>query len=138
MSLLTIRSAQKILLGTALYFFTCGISAIWLPVSWLWCAGLSTEVSNELHLTFGVIGAYMLALGCGSLIARSSPSSNTGLILTLVIANLFDFAVTLRAVLNKSLPLWHGIAFLIATVVLVTLLTLAWQASKEVTDLPRE
>jgi hypothetical protein len=131
MALLSIPSTRTILLSVAAYFAACGLSAIFMPVSWLWVSGLPTEISNELGLTFGVVGAYLLALACGSLIAAANPAGNGGLILTLMIANVFDFLVTLRAVMNHQLPKWHGIGFLIVTVILSTLLTLAWRAASK-------
>jgi hypothetical protein len=131
MALLSIPSTRTILLSVACYFAACGLSAIFMPVSWLWVSGLPTEISNELGLTFGVVGAYLLALACGSLIAAANPPGNSGLILTLMIANVFDFLVTLKAVMNHQLPKWNGIGFLIVTVILSTLLTLAWRAASK-------
>jgi hypothetical protein len=130
MALLSISSARTILLSTSAYLAVCGLSAVFMPVSWLWVSGLPTEVSNELGLTFGVIGAYLLALACGSVIAAAAPDRNPGLILTLVIAHVFDFFATLRAVINHHLPKWNGIGFLVVTVVISTLLTLTWRAAK--------
>jgi hypothetical protein len=130
MALLSISSTRTILFSIAAYFAICGLTAIFMPVSWLWVSGLPTEVSNELDVTFGVAGAYLLALACGAFIAGANPPSNGGLILTLMIANIFDFVVTLGAVMNRQLPQLNGIAFLVVTVILVTLLTLAWRAAR--------
>jgi hypothetical protein len=131
MALISIPSTRTILLTVAAYFAACSLSALFMPVSWLWVSGLPTELSNELRLTFGVIGAYLLALACGSLIAASNPAGNSGLILTLLIANVFDFVATLRAVMNHQLPKWNGIGFLVVIVILSTLLTLAWRSASQ-------
>jgi hypothetical protein len=128
MSLVNASGAQSILRACAAYFVACGVSAIWFPVSWLWVSGLPTSVSNELGVAFGVIGAYMLALGAGAYIASKDPVRNSAVTLTLVIANAFDFLVTLKAVLQGGLPALNGSAFLVITVLWTTLLFLAWRA----------
>jgi hypothetical protein len=134
MALLTTSSARSIVLASAAYFLICGLSAIFLPVSWLWISGLPTQVTNELQLTFGVIGAYMLALAVGSLLCWLNLRGNSGLLLTLAAANALDFLVTLKAVVNHSLPLWNGVAFMVVAIVWATLLTLAWRASRHSGD----
>jgi hypothetical protein len=128
MSLVTTSGARSILRFCVAYFAICGVSAVWFPVSWLWFSGLPTTISNELTLTFGVIGAYMLALAAGAFIASRDPIRHSGLTVTLAIANIFDFFVTLRAVLYGGLPALHGTAFLVVAVLWSTLLLLAWRA----------
>jgi hypothetical protein len=124
MSIITVSGARYILRASVVYFAVCGISAIWLPVSWLWVSGLPTTVSNELALTFGVIGAYMLALAVGAYIASRDPVRHHSMTAMLATANLFDFFVTLRAVLQGWLPALNGTAFLVIAVLWCTLLFL--------------
>lgn len=130
MSLVTRAGARSILSVFSAYLALCGLSAIVLPSSWLWVSGLSTTVSNELGLTFGVIGAYMLALSAGAFLASFDPIRHSGITLTLVIAQVCDFLVTLRAVFQGSLPALNGTGFLIVTVLWMTLLFLAWRTQE--------
>jgi hypothetical protein len=125
-----LRNARVILLATALYFTVCGLSAILAPWLWLWASGLPTAISNELGLVFGVIGAYLLAFAVGATIASMHPRLHGGLILTLIAANVFDFVVTLRAVVAGLLPTLNGAIFIAATIVWATLLTIAWVDSR--------
>lgn len=124
------RTARIILLATAVYFFVCGLSAILAPWLWLWASGLPTSISNELGLAFGVVGAYLLALAVGASIASIHPRLHGGVILTLIVANAFDFIVTLRAVVAGLLPTVNGAIFIAATIVWATLLTIAWVDSR--------
>jgi hypothetical protein len=128
MSLVILSGARAILRVSAVYFLVCGVSAIWLPASWLWFSGLPTGLSNELTLTFGVIGAYMLAMAAGACVASTDPVKHAGITLTLAIANALDFLVTLRAVLLGWLPALNGTAFLVVAVIWTTLLCLACRA----------
>ena len=120
------HSARTILLATALYFAVCGISASAAPSMWLWASGLATSVSTELQLAFGVIGAYLCALAVGAAIASIDPHKHGGLIITLIVGNIFDFGVTLRAVISGALPAINGALFVAVTIVWSTLLTIAW------------
>jgi hypothetical protein len=124
------RTARIILLATAVYFSVCGLSAILAPWLWLWASGLPTSISNELGLAFGVVGAYLLALAVGASIASIHPRLHGGVILTLIVANVFDFIVTLRAVVAGLLPTVNGAIFIAATIVWATLLTIAWVDSR--------
>lgn len=121
-----LHSARTILLATALYFAVCGVSAVVAPSLWLWASGLPTSVSTELGLTFGVIGAYLCALAVGAVIASVDPRRHGGLIITLIVANIFDFGVTLRAVIAGTLPALNGALFVAVTIVWSTLLSIAW------------
>lgn len=134
MSLLSISSASSILVACSLYFFICGLSALFLPASWLWASGLPVAVSTELRLAFGVVGAYLSALGVGAYIASRRPAQHRGVTVTLLIGNIFDFAVTLRAVVQGGLPVLNGTAFLVVTVVWTTLLLLALRAENPTTS----
>jgi hypothetical protein len=124
------HTARTILLSTALYFAICGLSAILAPSLWLWASGLPTPISNELGLAFGVVGAYLSAFSVGALIASLEPRSHSGLILTLIAGNVFDFIVTLRAVVAGSLPTVNGAIFVAVTIIWSTLLTIAWFESR--------
>ena len=73
-------------------------------------------------LVFGTLGGFLLALCYGAGRAALSPSSNVGVISTLLVANLLDFLVTLKAIVAQSLPFLNGALFLIITIVWVTLL----------------
>jgi hypothetical protein len=119
---------QPILLAFGIYLAICALSAIYAPVSWLWAAGLTTVVSQELSLVFSVMGAYLLALSIGALIASRKPSAHGGVICLLIISQVLDFIVTVRAVYNGSLPRLPGTIFLVATVVWSTLLSLCWKS----------
>ena len=115
---------QSILRAFGIYLALCAISAVFAPVSWTWTAGLGTTVSQETALLLGVIGAYLFALALGALVAAWNPSRHRGVIYVLLASQVFDFLVTLRAVVSGSLPLIPGLIFLIATVAWSTLLTL--------------
>lgn len=130
MSLTDRQSARSVLWATAIYLFACALSAIFLPSSWLWASGLPTTVSNELGLAFAVFGAYLMALGVGALIASVAPEKNSGLILTLLLCNVFDFLATLSAVIKGDLPAIHGAILVAVTLIWSTLLFLAWLSAR--------
>ncbi len=130
MSLISPHGSRSILLATALYFATCGLSALFLPASWLWASGLPTELAPVTRMAFGVIGAYLCSLAVGALIARMDPYSNGGLIFTLFVANVFDFAVTFQAILRGQLPAFRGSLFLVIAIIWATLLSMVWLASR--------
>jgi hypothetical protein len=98
--------------AAAAYLCICGFSAIMLPQSWLAIAGLTGELTTETALAFAVAGTFMLALGCGGILAALNPQGQLGLIMTMTIANAIDFMVTLRAVITGQLPTLRGILFL--------------------------
>lgn len=130
MPLISSNGSRSILLATSIYFAACGLSALFIPVSWLWASGLPTEVSPVTGVAFGVIGAYLCALAVGGMIARSNPHANLGVILTLAVANLFDFIVTLGAILRGQLPALNGGLFLAVAMIWTTLLSLVWLESR--------
>jgi len=130
MALTDTQSTKTVLWCAAVYFFACGLSATFVPQTWLWASGLPTSVSNELALAFGVVGAYLSALGAGAVLAARAPEKSGTLILTLLIGNIFDFGVTLRAVLAGALPTANGVLFLVVTIVWSTLLSIAWIGSR--------
>jgi hypothetical protein len=134
MSLLSVSASRSVLLASSVYFFICGISAVFFPVSWLWAAGLPGPMTTELHLAFGVIGAYLCAFGVGAYIASGHPGNHLGLILTLIAGNAFDFLVTLRAVTAGQLPVLNGTLFLVVAVVWATLLVLAWASERQASN----
>lgn len=129
MSLLSLTASRSVLLAASAYFLVCGVSAITFPQSWLWVAGLSTTVTTELHLTFGVIGAYLCAFAFGAYVASGHPANHTGLISTLVAGNVLDFAVTLHAITRGDLPVLQGSAFLVVAVVWSTLLVMVFMSA---------
>lgn len=137
MSLISPKGSRSILLGASVYFALCGLSAILWPVSWLWASGLPTTLSPVLTVLFEVLGAYLCSLAIGSLIAYKSPQVNSGLILTLVLANAFDFMATLGALIRGDLPALNGGLFLAVAMVWTTLLVLVWLAAKENSTRPR-
>ena len=95
------------------YFAACGLSAIFYPVSWLLVSGLPTSaLSSELQVAFGALGAYLLALALGAVVASLSPLNNPGVILILRVGNFLDFCVTLKAVVALQLPTLNGGLFL--------------------------
>jgi hypothetical protein len=114
--------SKAILWSLCGYFFLCGASALLYPESWLILSGLPSTVSNEMGLVFGTLGSFLLALCYGAGRAALFPSSNVGVIATLLVANLLDFLVTLKALVAQSLPFLNGALFLIITIVWVTLL----------------
>lgn len=122
--------SRSALIAFAVYLVVCGVSAICFPVTWLWSAGLSTSVSPELRLVFGVLGAYLLALAAGSWIASRHPSEHQGIILVLLVSQVLDFLLTLKAVFDGVLPRFPGTAFLVGTVVWSTLLSIAWRQTR--------
>jgi hypothetical protein len=124
------RTHRTILWSSAAYFAACGLSAIAYPQSWLFLSGLSTNLSNELSLTFGVIGAYLLALAFGATIAALAPHRHPGLILTLAVGNILDFAVTLKAVVAQQLPIINGGLFLAITIGWAWALSLAYLGAR--------
>lgn len=130
MPIISAHGSRTVLLAASVYFAVCGLSALCIPISWLWASGLPTEISPVTRVTFGVIGAYLCALAVGAMIARSNPRTNRGLTLTLAIANLFDFVVTLQAIISGQLPALNGGLFVAIAMVWATLLTLVWQASR--------
>jgi hypothetical protein len=97
----------------------------------LWASGLSTTLSPVLTVIFQVLGVYLCALAIGSLIASKSPRANSGLILTLAVANAFDFMATLGALIRGDLPALNGGLFLAVAMVWTTLLALAWLEAQE-------
>ena len=115
-----------VLWTTVLYYAACGISAIFYPKSWLWVSGLPLEVSNELGLAFGVAGVYLLTMAFAATISAVSPHQHRGLILTLAVGNILDFAVTLKAVVAHSLPFLNGALFIVVTVAFALLLSMAY------------
>ena len=107
------RFTRTVLWAAVAYFGACGVSAITYPVSWLFVSGLpTTALSPELQLAFGALGAYLLALSFGAGIAAFHPVKHPGLIFTLMLGNLFDFCVTLKAVVAQQLPILNGGLFL--------------------------
>jgi len=119
--------ARAILRACALYFVICVLSASWFPASWLWASGLPTTVSTELSLTFGVIGAFMLALGLGAALASRDPAKHYGLVATLVIANLLDFMTTAKTVVQGDLPTVNGILFMLVAALWSAILFVTWR-----------
>lgn len=130
MTHLTPHNQQTILRACAVYFVACGLSATYIPSSWLWASGLPTQVSPELSITFGVIGAFMLALAAGAVIASARPAGNTGLILTLAIANALDCVSTVKAVLSGSLPYINGLLFVAVAGAWTAALLLTWRSAR--------
>jgi hypothetical protein len=119
----TTLSRSKIILWSLCgYFFLCGSSALVYPESWLLLSGLPSTVNREMGLVFGTLGSFLLALCYGAGRAAISPSANVGVVAILLVANLLDFLVTLRAMITQSLPFISGALFLIVTIVWVTLL----------------
>jgi hypothetical protein len=116
----------KILWASTIYFLLCGASALLYPKIWLLLSGLPSTVSTELNLAFGVAAAYLLAMACGSAISALAPSKNSGLILTLSIANLLDFSITLKAVAAQQLPILNGGLFLVIAATWATLIGVAY------------
>jgi len=92
---------------------------------WLWAAGLTTGITPELTLVFGVLGVYLSALGIGSWIASRAPFENRGLIKTLIASQVLDFMFTLKGVFAGALPKLQGTGFLVIIVVFSTLLGVA-------------
>ena len=107
------KFVRTVLRASAAYFAACGLSAIFYPVSWLLVSGLPTSaLSSELQVAFGALGAYLLALALGAVVASLSPLNNPGVILILMVGNFLDFCVTLKAVVALQLPTLNGGLFL--------------------------
>lgn len=126
MPLISRKGSRSILCGVSIYLALCGLSALFLPISWLWASGLPTALSPVLQVLFEVLGAYLCALSVGGLVAWKSPRENTGLIFTLAVANAFDFVATLGAIIRGALPALNGGLFLAVAMVWTTLLSLVW------------
>lgn len=122
---------QNILRVFALYLLVCGASALFLPTSWLWVAGLQRTLSPELTLVFGVLGAYLLSLSIGAWIASRDIVKNRGLVLMLLSSQILDFFSTLKAVFDGALPRAPGTLFLVTTVIWSTLLAVAMRVRAE-------
>lgn len=120
------RFTRNVLWATAAYFTACGASAVFYPASWLFFSGLPTAVSTELGLAFGVVGAYLLALAFGAALSALAPQKHAGLILTLVVGNVLDFCVTLKAVVAQQLPILNGGLFIAVTIAWAVLLSVAY------------
>jgi hypothetical protein len=111
---------------TAAYYALCGLSAILYPNLWLFASGLHAPVTTELSLAFGVAGVYLLTMAFGACVSALAPRSHSGIILTLVVGNVLDFAVTLRAVVAQELPILNGGLFILITVGFVVVLSMAY------------
>ena len=120
------RFTRNILWSATAYFASCGLSAIFYPISWLFVSGLPLTISNELSLVFATLGAYLLALAFGAGVSALAPAKHPGLILTLVIGNVFDFCVTLKAVVAQQLPILNGGLFIAITVAWAVMLGVAY------------
>jgi hypothetical protein len=130
------RWISTILWSVTIYFWVCGLSAIFYPISWLVIAGLPTTLTNELALVFSVAGTFMLTLGAAGIMAAINPHKQTGLILTLMTANLIDFFVTLRAIVLGQLPMVQGALFLAVAMTWAVLLGLVLVSSEGRSRLP--
>lgn len=101
---------------TALYYCSCGLSAIFIPRLWLIAAGLRPELTPEtqavLWLVFGVAGVYLLTMAFAAALGAIAPSTRRPLLITLAVGNLLDFVVTLKAVVAGSLNMLSGGLFL--------------------------
>lgn len=113
---------------TALYYGACGVSAILYPRIWLLVAGLPAPIPTptELALAFGVAGVYLLTMAFAAILSALNPETHRGLILTLIVGNVLDFAVTLKAVVAQSLPIINGGLFIAITVGFAVVLLLAY------------
>jgi hypothetical protein len=124
------RWVSTILWSVTAYFWLCGLSAIFYPVSWLVIAGLPTTLTNELALAFAVAGTFMLTMGTAGIMAALNPHKQLGLIVTLMAGNLIDFLVTLRAVVLGQLPMLRGALFLAVAMTWAVLLGLVLFAAE--------
>jgi hypothetical protein len=107
------KFVRTVLWASMAYFGLCGLSAILYPVSWLLVSGLpSAALSSELKVAFGALGAYLLALAFGAGLAAIHPLKHPGVIVTLLVGNILDFCVTLKAVVAQQLPALNGGLFL--------------------------
>jgi hypothetical protein len=116
----------SVLWVTALYYLACGVSAITYPKIWLIVSGLPSEVSNELALAFGVAGVYLLTMAAAATLSALNPLTHRSLIFILIVGNLIDFAVTLKAVVAHSLPIINGGLFIAVTVAFAVFLSMAY------------
>jgi hypothetical protein len=87
-------------------------------------------MTNELSLVFSLAGTFMLSLGVAGIVAAINPHKQTGLIVTLMVANLVDFLVTLRAIVLGQLPMVQGALFLAVAMTWVVLIALVLFASE--------
>ncbi len=107
------KFVRTVLCASVVYFAACGVSAILYPVSWLYVSGLpSTALSSELQVAFSALGAYLTALAFGAGIAALHPLKHPGVIFVLLVGNILDFCVTLKAVVAQQLPIMNGGLFL--------------------------
>jgi hypothetical protein len=121
------KFVRTVLWASAAYFAMCGLSAIFYPVSWLLVSSLpTTALSPELQTVFGTLGGFLLALAFGAGIAALHPGKHPGVIFTLVLGNVFDFCVTLKAVVAHQLPILNGGLFLAVAMTWAVLLGVSW------------
>jgi len=131
------RFVRTVLWASVVYFSACGLSAILYPLSWLFVSGLpSTVLSSELQVAFGALGAYLLALGVGAGIAAVHPLKHPGVIVTLMVGNMLDFCVTLKAVVAQQLPIMNGGLFLAIAMAWTVLLSVAYLYVKRAHPIP--
>lgn len=124
------RWISTILWSVTIYFWVCGLSAIFYPISWLVVAGLPTTLTSELALVFSVAGTFMVTLGAAGIMAAINPHKQPALILTLMTGNIIDFLVTLRAIVVGQLPMVQGALFLAVAMTWAVLLALVLFASE--------
>ena len=121
------KFVTTVLWASVTYFALCGLSAIFYPTSWLFVAGLpTTSMPSELQITFGTLGGYLLALAFGAGLAAIHPIKHPGVIFTLLVGNILDFCVTLKAVVAQQLPILNGGLFLAIAMTWAVLLGVAY------------
>jgi hypothetical protein len=81
---------------------------------------------SELQITFSTLGGYLLALAFGAGLAATHPLKNPGVIFTLLVGNILDFCVTLKAVVAQQLPILNGGLFLAIAMTWAVLLGVAY------------
>lgn len=121
------KFVRVVLWSSAVYFASCGLSAIFYPVSWLLVAGLPTAaLSSELQVAFGTLGAFLLSLAFGAGLAAIHPLRHPGVIFILLVGNALDFSVTLKAVVAQQLPILNGGLFLAVAMTWAVLLSVTY------------
>ena len=114
------------LLTASAYFFICGLSAWLAPSLWWLAAGLPIQ---DVPILMEAIGALMLALSVGSLLAALTPRSQWVAVAILASACGIDALIVGWNLLLQRLPMVNGTLFLLLDLVLLStfLCILGWQ-----------
>ena len=98
----------KPFLCLAYYYLFCGLTGLFLPVSWYWAAGLNVALPG---LLVRITGAALLALGFAFVKAAKDSSYRPGVVLVAFWANIFDLIAVLIGVFQGELGVLQSAGF---------------------------